>query len=629
MNLKSVVTIFFVVFLSVLLNININHHEEHLEDLKIKTEAIVEGLSAPRGRILDRNGKVLVDNVGVLNIVYHKNPSIKSEEELEIAKSLANYVKDFNVTEKMKKNYYLVKHNNGDDLITADEYRLLEERKISKDDILNYKLERIPIEALEYTEYEQKIIYLYSLMNEGYYYQDKYLLKEVSEEEALKIMESDIPSLKIVVSSKRVYPYNDTLRDIFGSVGSIPKEDSKQYVLDGYNLEDVVGISGLEKTYEDVLKGEKATYLVNSDYSLDLVSEEKRGNDLVLNIDIDLQLKLESELKNELVLARNKKQSRYFHDAYSIIGEPLTGNILAMSGIILNDDGSFKEITGRMLSSSFAMGSVVKGASSTVGYKTGAITVGQKLLDSCVKLYYQPSKCSYKRLGYVDDITALKTSSNYFQFVTAIKTTGNDYHYNMELPVTKENFNTYRDTFASYGLGSLTNIDLPNEKIGMIGETISGDLLLNLSIGQYDTYTPVELFQYINTIANRGKRLKLNIAQKDSEILNEVELDQGFYDRILEGFYEVFHGGTASSYANPDLQVSGKTGTSETFYDSNNDGVVDVETINSTLALFYPRNEPKYSMVIIAPNITNSETYTYPFTKNISLKMTNYLEGLN
>ena len=296
MNLKSVVTIFFVVFLSVLLNININHHEEHLEDLKIKTEAIVEGLSAPRGRILDRNGKVLVDNVGVLNIVYHKNPSIKSEEELEIAKSLANYVKDFNVTEKMKKNYYLVKHNNGDDLITADEYRLLEERKISKDDILNYKLERIPVEALEYTEYEQKIIYLYSLMNEGYYYQDKYLLKEVSEEEALKIMESDIPSLKIVVSSKRVYPYNDTLRDIFGSVGSIPKEDSKQYVLDGYNLEDVVGISGLEKTYEDVLKGKKATYLVNSDYSLDLVSEEKRGNDLVLSIDINAQL----ELKNKV-----------------------------------------------------------------------------------------------------------------------------------------------------------------------------------------------------------------------------------------------------------------------------------------------------------------------------------------
>ena len=627
MNLKTIVTIFFTIFLSVLLNINFNHHDEYAQTLKIKTESIVSGSSAPRGRILDRNGKVLVDNVGVLNIVYHKKPNIKVEEELEIAKSLVDYVKDYKVSEKMLKNYYLIKHNNGDDLITDEEYRLLDERKISDEDILNYKLERIKDSDLEYTEYEKKIIYLYSIMNDGYYYQDKYLLKEISEEEALKIMEQNYDSLRIVVSSKRVYPYGDTLKDIFGSIGSIPKEDSKDYVEKGYSLEDVVGISGLEKIYEDTLKGKKASYLVNSDYSLDLVSEEQNGNDLVLNIDIDLQLKLENTLKEELSLARKKKQSVYFHDAYSIIGEPLTGNILAMSGVLINDDGSFKEISGTMLSSSFTMGSVVKGASSTVGYMTNAITVGKKILDSCVKLYYEPAKCSYKRLGYVDDITALKTSSNYFQFITAINSTGNSYHYNMKFEVNEDNFKTYRDTFASYGLGSLTNIDLPNEKIGMIGKTVSGDLLLNLAIGQYDTYTPVELFQYINTIANRGKRLKLNIAKKDLEILNEVALDQGYYDRILEGFYEVFHGGTASSYAKEELQVSGKTGTSETFYDSNKDGVVDVETINSTLALFYPRENPKYSMVIIAPNITNSDTYTYPFTKNISLKMTNYLEG--
>ncbi len=627
MNLKTIVTIFFTIFLSVLLNINFNHHDEYAQALKIKTESIVSGSSAPRGRILDRNGKVLVDNVGVLNIVYHKKPNIKVEEELEIAKSLVDYVKDYKVSEKMLKNYYLIKHNNGDDLITDEEYRLLDERKISNEDILNYKLERIKDSDLEYTEYEKKIIYLYSIMNDGYYYQDKYLLKEVSEEEALKIMEQNYDSLRIVVSSKRVYPYGDTLKDIFGSIGSIPKEDSKDYVEKGYSLEDVVGISGLEKTYEETLKGKKATYLVNSDYSLDLVSEEEKGNDLVLNIDIDLQLKLENTLKEELALARKKKQSVYFHDAYSIIGEPLTGNILAMSGVLINDDGSFKEISGTMLSSSFTMGSVVKGASSTVGYMTNAITVGKKILDSCVKLYYEPAKCSYKRLGYVDDITALKTSSNYFQFITAINSTGNSYHYNMKFEVNEDNFKTYRDTFASYGLGSLTSIDLPNEKIGMIGKTVSGDLLLNLAIGQYDTYTPVELFQYINTIANRGKRLKLNIAQNDVELLNEVPLEQGYYDRILEGFYEVFHGGTASSYAKEELQVSGKTGTSETFYDNNKDGVVDIETINSTLALFYPRENPKYSMVIIAPNITNSDTYTYPFTKNISLKMTNYLEG--
>lgn len=334
---------------------------------------------------------------------------------------------------------------------------------------------------------------------------------------------------------------------------------------------------------------------------------------------------LQATLKEELIMAKKKKQTLYFHDAYSIIGEPLTGNILAISGLRYSDDKNFYDITPTMLTSSFAMGSVVKGASSTVGYQTNAITIGQKILDSCVKLHSQPSKCSYKRLGYVDDITALKTSSNYFQFITAIKSTGNTYHYNMDFNVTLDNFNSYRQTFATYGLGSLTNIDLPNEKIGMIGEKISGDLLLNLSIGQYDTYTPLELFQYINTIASRGKRMQLNIAKKNPTLLNEVNLDNMYYDRIIEGFYEVFHGGTATSYANFSLDVAGKTGTSETFYDSDQDNVVDTKTINSTVALFYPKDNPKYSMIVIAPNITNTDKYTYPFTKNISLKMTNHL----
>ena len=58
------------------------------------------------------------------------------------------------------------------------------------------------------------------------------------------------------------------------------------------------------------------------------------------------------------------------------------------------------------------MGSVIKGASHTVGYQNNLIDIGKKINDSCVKLYQVPTKCSYKRLGYIDDITALKTSSN-------------------------------------------------------------------------------------------------------------------------------------------------------------------------------------------------------------------------
>ena len=94
---------------------------------------------------------------------------------------------------------------------------------------------------------------------------------------------------------------------------------------------------------------------------------------------------------------------------------------------------------------SYTVGSVIKGASNTVGYLNNVILKGQKIRDGCVKIHYVPKKCSFKDLGYLDDITALKQSSNYYQFMTAIKLTGNTYKYNMDLPVTVNDFNKYRN----------------------------------------------------------------------------------------------------------------------------------------------------------------------------------------
>ena len=87
MKLRILLIFCFLTFFGVLYNINVNHHEYYSVKLEEKTERIVYGESAPRGRILDRNGKVLVDNAGVLNIVYHKPVSITIKEELEIART--------------------------------------------------------------------------------------------------------------------------------------------------------------------------------------------------------------------------------------------------------------------------------------------------------------------------------------------------------------------------------------------------------------------------------------------------------------------------------------------------------------------------------------------------------------
>lgn len=625
MKIKLLLIAFFSIFVFQIYQINHENHLYYETKLKEKTERIILGESPRRGRILDVNGKVLVDNKEVYNISYHKNYKATIKDELLIAKLLSPFLDCFSLSLTDLKNYYLALNNNGNDLITSEEKKLYSMHKLSAEEISKMKWDRITSEMLNYDEDNQKTAYLFLKMQNGYSYQDKVLFKNVDEAFINQIDSLGIPSLFKTVSYERVYPYDDMLLSIFGTVGSISKEKLSSYMKKGYALSDTVGTSGLEEEYEDILKGEKAQYFINSDNTLAMVKESTPGNDVTLNIDIDVQQELVKVMKEEMTKASKRTSAKYFKEAYAMIGNPVTGGIIALTGLKKTDAG-FTDITITAFTSSYAMGSVVKGASNTVGYLSGAIKVGQKVKDSCVKLYSEPSKCSYKRLGYVDDITALKTSSNYYQFLTAISSTGQSYRYNMKFNVTEEDFKRYRDVFNAYGLGAKTDIDYPLEQTGMKGIKVAGDLLLNFAIGQYDTYTPISLLQYINTLSNYGNRYALRFKKEDyNTFLNQIELDASFYDRIMEGLYEVFHGGTASSYVNKSKNAVGKTGTSETFYDSDSDGVVDKEVINSTVAFYYPRETPRYSMVVVAPFLTDNGDFMYPFTKNVSLHMTNYL----
>ena len=628
MKIKLLILTCFIIFGIQLYHLNYEMHDYYKMLYKEKTERYVYGASARRGRILDRNGNVLVDNKTIYNVSYHEPLNITVNEKVTIASLLTPYLSDVTVSTKDKKNYYLATHNNGNDLITKEEWEEYEKRNLTIENISQKKWDRITNEDIEYPKEEEKIIYLFSKMNDGYIFEDKILLNDISDEAKTEIESMHLSPIQITTSWKRTYNYEDTLRSILGGVGPIPKENLDYYLKSGYKMNDIIGISGLESYYEDTLKGEKALYMINSDNSLTLLEEEKQGDDITLNIDINIQLELDKILKEEIILSKNRRSSKYFRDSFGIIGDPSNGAILAISGIRLMDNGTTSDISILSLTNSYTMGSVVKGASHTVGYLTNSIEVGKKIKDSCVKLWSEPSKCSYKYLGYIDDITSLKTSSNYYQFLTAIKSTGNNYKYNMHFDVTEENFNTYRNIFAGYGLGVKTGIDYPNEQTGMKGTKIAGDLLLNFAIGQYDTYTPISLLQYINTIANHGIRYALRLKKEDyNNFLDRINMDDAYYERIIEGMYLVLHGGTATYYMNRNLEGVGKTGTSEAFYDSDSDGQVDTEVINSTFASFFPRESPKYSFVIIAPAITNSSTTSYPFTQNTSKKISSFLSN--
>ena len=149
-----------------------------------------------------------------------------------------------------------------------------------------------------------------------------------------------------------------------------------------------------------------------------------------------------------------------------------------------------------------------------VGYNTGAITPGEYQVDECIKIAGTPQKCSWKTLGRINDIDALALSSNVYQFKTAMKVAGATYAYNQPLVINEEAFDIYRNTFKEFGLGVETEIDLPVESLGYTSNNKAPGLLLDFVMGQYDTYTAIQLSQYISTIANGGSRLQPHLLKE-------------------------------------------------------------------------------------------------------------------
>ncbi len=622
-----------------ILYLNRNEGLKYKELLNNKTNNYIYGESAPRGRIIDRNGVVLVDNQGIKTLFYTKLKGITIKDEVNIAYKLANIL-NIDINLNSLKKFWLITHNNGDDLISKEEYSLYQERKLTSEDLKKLKYERISSDILNtLSDLDKKSATIYDLMNKGYSYEKKEIIKNISNEEYSQIIDENIEGVTIELTWERIYNYGETLKDVFGTIGKIPEEKKEEYLKKGYNLNDIVGLSYLELQYEDYLKGEKDLYKVKNDNTLELIKEGHKGNDLILSIDIKVQLELERLLQENILLAKKRANTNYFEEAYSIVGNPNNGEIIAMSGRKLINNSEFKNVNTKLINTSYTVGSVVKMATLSTGYKEGVIDIGSTVNDSCIKLYQVPIKCSYKSLGKVNDLTAISKSSNYYQFKIALGLTGVNYTYNMKLATDKTHFDKFRNMFKQYGLGAYTGIDLPNETLGITGNLTSSDLLLNLSIGQYDTYTPIELFQYINTIASLGNKRKPQlmqliknddkvIVQNSHEIIGKVDLADKYLLRLKEAMHLATTSGTARNYINSIYNPGGKTGTSETFIDTNGDGVMDTKTISIAFAGFAPYDNPKYSIVVLAPNIYLTQEYDYSklyITKYISAGIMNFL----
>ena len=630
--LTFIVIAVLLILVTSLFTIQVIGKEKYQKELKNLTKKIIYGQSAPRGRIYDRNGKLLVDNTPS-KVIYYKKPSkVTTKDEIDIAYKLTNMINiDYSkLTDKDYKIFW-IKNNQekAKQKITDSEWKKLEERKLTADDIYNLKIERVTNEDLaQYKDIDKKAAYIYTLMNKGYSYDEKVIKSENVTDEEYALVSENISTLKGINTKldwDRSYPYGNTLKSILGSVSSsktgLPSEKKEYYLKKGYTLDDRVGVSNIEYQYEDILKGQKNKYEVLPDGSYKLIEEGKRGQDIVLSIDIELQKFLEDTLTEEVLATKKEANTEYYDGSFAIITNPKTGEILAISGKkVINDNGQNKVVdySYGTFQNSVTMGSVVKGASQITGYNTGALKIGEIRYDNCVKIAGTAQKCSWKPLGKLNDVTALAFSSNTYQYYTARKVGKGNYKYNKPLAIDKEAFNTYRNTFAQFGLGVKTEIDLPNETTGYKGKGDTSGLLLDFSIGQYDNYTPVELAQYINTIADSGNRRKLFLMkgyydsgkitnQTESKILNKVDTKEEYMNKVHEGFAAVLKYGLGAGYIDMNYKPAGKTGTSQSFVDTDGDGKIDKATISTTFAAYAPYDNPKVAFTIISPNVSRQD----------------------
>lgn len=643
-----------------LFNLQILKNSEYNDKLAMATEKTIESTSAPRGRIYDRNHKLLVDNEGIKTIYYKKQNGITTKEEIELAYEVSNNIDiDYSKIDdnKLKDFYYKSHYKECRKKITDEEWDLYNKRKLNDKDIDKLIYERLDDEISEYTDSDKKAAYIYYLMNKGYSYAEKVIKNsDVTDAEYAYISENidNLKGFNTKLDWERVYLYGDTFKSILGNVSSntqgIPSELSEEYLKRGYTLDDRVGISYLEYQYEDYLRGTKAKYRLLSDNSYELVSEGKRGNDIVLTIDIELQKYLEDVLSNEVLNAKGEPGTQYYNRSFAIVSDPNTGEILAMAGkqAVLKD-GYYQivDYTPGIVTLPVTPGSVVKGASMMVGYKYGAIDIGTVLNDECIKIKDTPLKCSWQTMGPIDDVYALQNSSNVYQYKIAIKVGNGSYEYNQGLVLDESAFDKYREMYAEFGLGEKTGIDLPVESLGFMGKSRLPGHLLDFSIGQYDTYTPIQLSQYINTIANNGVRLKpylLKEVYKPSDSgdtfgsliykanvteLGKLSVEKKYIDRVREGFSAVVTKGLGYGYMGNYTNSAGKTGTSQSFIDTDGDGKVDTETITSSFVGYSPSDNPKMSIVVVSPDISVPDSTTYGVTRNISAQIVNKYFELN
>lgn len=449
----------------------------------------------------------------------------------------------------------------------------------------------------------------------------------------------ELPEFEINIEPARAYPYKEMASHILGYISELTSEELGEKK--EYKLGDLIGKSGIEKIYERSLRGTNGVRTVVKDNLgkvREVLDEENPviGGSVILTIDLELQ--------------------RYIEDLFSehkgAVGvvDLRTGGILAMvskpnfnpeffSGPLereewlklINDPD--KPLHNKFLQGLYLPGSVFKIVMALAALEEKAVDTST--ISTCfgrVKIYDRYFHC-WQRSGHgnMDIYDALKESCNVFFYRLGKK---------MDI-----------DAIAKYarmlGLGSETQLDLPNEKKGLFptkewklrelkqkwfpGETISvaiGGGMMNV--------TPAQILTMVGTVALRGRMPRIHIMdqiEKNGVVVEtykpefkDVPIQKENFEIVIEGLYRVVNdGGTGRAAKIDGLDICGKTGTQLilSLENPNYKQLVKQKRFkpHSWFASFAPRNNPEIAMVVFVENGGDAGAIAAPMAKKIYKKI--------
>ena len=646
--LFSIVILLFMTIIGRLLYMQVLNKDFYEKKLASASQTKVTTSSA-RGEIYDASGKPLVENTLKQVVSFTRSNKMTATDLKETAKKLLTYVSisSPNLTERQLADYYLADPEIYKKTVEAlpSEKRLDSDgNRLSESELYNNAVDSVPTSQLNYTEDEKKEIYLFSQLNAVGNFATGTIATDPLNDSQVAVIASiskEMPGISISTSWDRKI-LETSLSSIVGSVSSekagLPAEEAEAYLKKGYSLNDRVGTSYLEKQYEETLQGKRSVKEIHLDKygnmeSVDTIEEGSKGNNIKLTIDLAFQDSVDALLKSYFNSELGNGGAKYSEGVYAVALNPKTGAVLSMSG--LKHDLKTGDLTPDSLgtvTNVFIPGSVVKAATISSGWENGVLSGNQTLTDQPIVFQGSAPIYSWYKLAYgsfpITAVEALEYSSNAYVVQTALGIMGQTYQPNMFVGTSnlESAMGKLRSTFGEYGLGSATGIDLPDESTGLVPKEYSFANYITNAFGQFDNYTPMQLAQYVATIANDGVRVAPRIVEGiygnndkgglgeliqaiDTKEINKVNISESDMAILHQGFYQVSHGTspltTGRAFSDgATVSISGKTGTGESY-------VAGGQEANNTNAVAYaPTENPQIAVAVVFPHNTN-------LTKNV------------